>query len=483
MSIKQSNSFNLPWLFVIFSSLLVGIILLFDTDKPSYYQILPLLPLTFGLVNMIFVMLYNKIFENLGLLLVIGLYYLRFVLVPLIMLIGDYTTLIKFNISDNINKALIIMIYELIVVYLVLYWANKKEVYSRKKSLIKNKKGNSVKRVRIFGFIIVSMVLLDLFVFLLIPDSRKLYSDILTTMNKTSADIVSIDSLVERGSLKRALLTLYSMTMEILRVFIPAYFIIKLRKKFGETLIGIIFSIPFILFQFLLVSNTHARSFLVAVVLMLLLAKLYPSWATKIYKGSIALGFILVVSYFMYKSTLPVVSYSGATTSLERASEMANAYFSGPDNIAAIFNVKPEERVNVLIYTLISSIPFNGTIFGISGLNYSSIYNIYNQSLFQIGPLIGESYFFFGAVFSPLLSAIVSSLAVRYGKKVNTEKNLWKYLSYIYFILILSSSLVLYSGTILLKTFGSLILPMLIISKFSSDIKIDSSSLDLNPKR
>lgn len=472
MLVRRTVKFSLVWFMVVLSSLTAGVILLCDFDKPDYYFFLPLLPFAFASINIAVVKVYENIYKNIGLILVISLYYCRLVIVPVIMSMGNYSSLVKYNIDQNMPAAIALMIYEVIIVYTVLYLTVSKSHYIKSEDII-SIQNDSKPAAKKFGAIMICILLFDIIVSVFIPESRFLYTNILDAMQQTSYDIVHIGSIIARGSLKRACITLYSVTIGFVRVLIPAYFVIALRKKCGEKATGIILSIPFILLQFMLVSNTQANSILCALVLMLLIAKLYPSWSTRIYRGSLIIGFLFVVWYFAYKYGRPSDLYS-STSIAEYASELANAYFSGPDNVAAAFNVTVQDKWEPLFYTLISSIPFNGTLFGISGLNFSALYNYYNGALFQIGPCIGESYFYFGAILSPIMPAIFTNLAVRYGGKAQLEMNLWKYITYVYFTLLLAMSLVLYNGAIFLKTFAELIIPMIILSNLSYNQKIES---------
>ncbi|RSK33697.1 oligosaccharide repeat unit polymerase [Bhargavaea beijingensis] len=460
---SDKKNFTIIWLFIVISSVISGFILYFDFDKPYYYKLLPLLPFVFGLINLFFLMLYRNILSNIALTLVIGLYYIRFVIVPLIMMMGNYSSFLKFNISSNINYGIVLMVYELIIVYVVMYYSERKHKKANRKIHVKFE---GKKLPSLFRPILMCLLFFCIIILIAIPESRQLYSSLFTSLNKTSVDIVSIDSFAERGGLKRALLTLYGLTMEVIRLLIPAYIIIFIRKKIGNKITGIMLSIPIVLAQFLLVSNTHARSIICAVILILLLAKLYPDWSKKLYKISFLFGLLFVLIYFTTKINSPISNSSN--TGLEYASEIANAYFSGPDNIAATFNVESDEQIKTLIYTLVSAIPFNGTIFGLSGNNYSALYNNFNMAEFQIGPLISESYYYLGAIFAPIISAVIVVLAIKYGNKAKYETNIWKYIAYIYLVIILAASLVMYNGTILMKTVTGVIIPLLIVANLTS---------------
>jgi hypothetical protein len=466
MPTRRSTKFSLAWYIVVLSSLFAAIILYCDFDRPDYYFLLPLLPFTFAIINIAVVKTYENIYKNIGVVLVMGLYYCRIVIVPVIMSIGNYSSLQKYNVFQNMPSAIFLMIYELIISYIVLYLTAGRSGCIENESTAANINGRI--STKAFKTIIVCILLFDIAVFIFIPESRRLYTDIFKAMQQTDYEIFYIDDVISRGSLKRACVTLYLMIMEFVRIFVPAYFIISIRKKSGEKLIGIIQSIPFILVQFLLVSNTQANSILCSLVLMLLIAKLYPSWSAKIYRFSLMSGILFVVCYFAFKHKMPSSLYGGMTMG-ERASQLANAYFSGPDNIAAVFNVTTKDKWAPFFYTLISSIPFNGTIFGIKGSNFSSLYNYYNGSLFQIAPCIGESYFYFGAVLSPIVPGFFVNLAIRCGRRIQMKINLWKYVTYVYFILLLAISPVMYNGAIFLKTFMETILPMMILSNLSDD--------------
>lgn len=465
MPLNSSIKVNWVWIFITLTSVIAGLILFSDVNRPQHYLLLPVLPFAYGIINIVSIVYYNYIYKNIGVSLVLGFYYIRTVLVPVIMSFGNYESLLKLNITQNMDYGITIMIYELVVVYLVmLIYITKRK---KNKTVVRDNGIESGRTLKILIILIFSILAFDIAVWMTIPESRLLYGNIFETLNKSSSQIVSIDNIAARGDFKRVFLTLYSITVEIIRIMVPAYFLIIIRKKFGEKLSGIIASIPFILIQFFLVSNTHARSIMCVFILILLIAKLYPTWSKKLYLFSILIGCLFILFYFYYRYSIQLSS-STVSSLTQNASKWANAYFSGPDNIAAMFNVMSEDKWSVLWYTLINSIPFNGTLFAISGSNYSSLYNTYNGSQFQIGPLIAESYFFIGAILSPIIPSLVTILTVHYGNKAHKESDIWRYIAYTYFTLLLAMSLVLYNGTILLKTFMSLILPLLIISKLSN---------------
>jgi len=480
MTNRNNNIIKITWSWclIVLSSLIAGILILCDFDKPVHYNSLSLLPFSFALINMLSIGVYKNIYKNIGLVLVIGLYYCRLVLVPLLMSFGGYESILKINITQNLSGTVVLIIYELIVVYLVINWIilNNKIHLTLKRKYISPK--NKTVKFKFFGVLVSVIVLFDIAVFISIPESRELYTNLFNNLQKTNSEIVSINTITNSGGgLKRAFLTLYTMSIEIIRIFIPAYFIYILRKKFGENIKGILLSIPFILLQLLLVSNTHARTLMCAFVLMILLTKLYPTWSTKLYKVSIISSILFIVFYFVSKFNSPT-SDSFQRGLPEGISRIMNAYFSGQDNIAATFNVIDEQKGLSLFYNLYYSIPFNGSLFGLNGQTFQSLYNNANGTTGQISPLIGEGYYYLGALLAPLLSVILVIFAIYYGGKAEVEHSLWRYLTYVYLTILLAMSIIMYNMEIFISTLNSLILPMIILSNLASNKKFT-----LNPKK
>ena len=102
-------------------SILTSVIVFFDFDRPSCYWLLPLLPLTFAFCIALFHPLVSLIPNNLGASAIILLFFVRDVISPLFMCLGEYTVTITKNIHANTHNAILLVLYETLVVFATLF--------------------------------------------------------------------------------------------------------------------------------------------------------------------------------------------------------------------------------------------------------------------------------------------------------------------------------------------------------------------------
>lgn len=102
-------------------SLICFILLITDSNQPNYYNMLCALPLSFTIISLVFYKIYFFIPQNIGLSLVVFLYFIRNVISPLIMYFGNYNSTINKGVTSNTNDAILLVIYENLVVFFVLY--------------------------------------------------------------------------------------------------------------------------------------------------------------------------------------------------------------------------------------------------------------------------------------------------------------------------------------------------------------------------
>ena len=102
-------------------SLICFILLITDSNQPNYYNMLCALPLSFMVISLAFYKIYFFIPQNVGLSLVVFLCFIRNVISPLMMYFGNYYSTISKGISSTTNDAILLVIYENLIVFFVLY--------------------------------------------------------------------------------------------------------------------------------------------------------------------------------------------------------------------------------------------------------------------------------------------------------------------------------------------------------------------------
>ncbi|MET3655504.1 hypothetical protein [Sporosarcina psychrophila] len=450
---------------IVVISVLVGIILLFESSQPLYYTWLPLLPVSFGLINILCFKIYRNIFDKLANIIIILLYTVRNVITPLIIMLGNYHGFFTLLNSENVNKAIALMIYETFVVFFFLAWRNNKIIVSIRKDNIPIK-SDSKKRINFFGIIVCFIITFCLFAYITVPEIKASYVSIFEG-DKLVTSLGTSDQYAA-GSVNRVLYTLYNFFFGILQIFLPIFLIYKLRYKFGDKFsIGLVScGIAFVNLFFM--TNETAYTLIVILVLFIVILKLFPKNKFKLIMTSGLAFFLIIINIFLLKTDDMNVNMNSSSSSQDMFT-MFQAYFPGVSNLAGVFNVINNSKITTLFYDLYSMIPFRATIFGIENdERLVLLYTYQNNAPANIIPFIGQAYHYLGFVIAPVVSVFLVNIALKYNEKLINQSNIWKYSAYLFLVIFLCSSLIMYNFTIFGARFFITILPMLILANFSS---------------
>ena len=115
-------------------SVISSVLILGDQNKPDYYNMLWFLPLVYGIFTFFLIGTKPEIFKHLCFVIISGLYFFRNSLTPLFMYLGDYEGTFTRLTSVNVNKSILLMTFEMIVVmsfsrYCVKKYSDSKESY------------------------------------------------------------------------------------------------------------------------------------------------------------------------------------------------------------------------------------------------------------------------------------------------------------------------------------------------------------------
>ncbi len=451
-------------LFIICSAIsliIAGVIAIINLKEG--YELLFSLPLA-ACICFIILYLSNADYKNnVGILFIFALMFVRYVLHPFILVMGNFTTPIGRNVSLYINSAVWLLIYEMFAITITVILA------SRQRLLATHRERKKKITLKMLGFILLTLVLFCLVVIILLPDTKNMFRTIFELSEYDFTTVTFKTTMNRAGSLIRIVQTLFSMFFHFLRIMIPAsslYFLFRSGKS--ERLIYCVALIWGII-QFMFVTSTFAESIVSAVVILLATLKLCPNRRKKMVKTTVFAIFGIFILFFAVRfnvkygdgNSMPGMSY---------ISYIVNAYFTGVENVAAIFLVPSEFKWSSLFFNLYGAIPFNSTLFGLEGMKLQSYFNTYSDSYGQIVPSIASGFYFFGVLFSPAFSIFQTYWAVRNGKRANETIYYWKYIVYSFLAIIFSLGIAMYSESIVLGWFTSWGLPMYIISCFSDDL-------------
>lgn len=455
--------------FVFFACVLISIILANDNSRPEGYELLFLLPLSFGILNIIFSCLYQYT-ANLAVIMILGAQAFRMVLIPLLMYFGDYYSAFYNTISYNISSAVGLMIYEMIIVFLVMIIA------CRKTNDYCNRIPRTRHKIDSLSLLLSLMVLFLLISYILFPNS--------TTCFKTIFDIKKDDfttwagltaSKYQIGSLDRIIATLFSMIFTWVRYLLPTAIIIWCKKHITQKVLGIILSSLTIFAQMFFITATIMESIICAFILFMALGKAYEKYRKQLFGIAIFCFLAIVIGYFVSRFIVRLGSGGNVWSFI---SENSNAYVGGVANVAAMINVPKENKWSTFFFNIYGAIPFNSTLFGLSGEKLAVVFNAANgRNDGQIPPTIGACWYYFSAILAPLESAIYTRIAVKFGRKSKEENNIWRYVVYTLITIMMVMGFTAYNSAIVLNYVTTLLIPLLILVSFTNDKKFEFNSL------
>jgi len=106
-------------IFLLLTSFSVSILLLIDSNKPSYYNLLFVLPLTFAFYLFMCIKLFRNFFDNIGMTMILGLLFVRLVISPFFKFLDGYIDKITLNVQRNTPMSIVLVAYETITIKLV----------------------------------------------------------------------------------------------------------------------------------------------------------------------------------------------------------------------------------------------------------------------------------------------------------------------------------------------------------------------------
>ena len=448
--------------FIILLSTITGILIFLDTTRPYHYLWLPILPLSFGLINIFTFKIYYRIFNKVAYLIIIFLYTIRNTITPLIMKFGQYYGNFKILNFEIVNKAIILMIYETFVVFFLLFYLEGKDFKYKKR---KKNRNHNIKYKTIPYGVFFLIIIICIFAYFTVPEIKLNYVSIFNEGEKIVGKIGAIE-ILPIGTYKRSLYTLFSFIFNISQIFLSIWIIVKIKKIVGDTFLGVIISIIIIFSNFLFITGETGYTFVVIAILCICSFKIFFRNGLKLL---ICVGFIFSIALiyiYINKANMMISKVNNAVT----ASAMLQAYFPGVCNIAGIFNIINNRKMTTLFYDIYAMIPFRNTLFGLNNdERLVLLYTEQNRALYNILPCIGQACHYISIIFAPLIPGLFVYLAVRTQRKLRNISNIWQYSSYLLLCIYTSLTPIMYNATIFGARFFSTILPMIIIAKYTNN--------------
>lgn len=390
-------------------SFAVALFILLDFAKPRYYAWLFLLPLTFGILSLLYNRLYLEVPMNLGISVILVLFFVRTVVSPLFMCFGNYAGTISLNIDKNTTGAILLVVYESICVFTLLNVLNKKN-NGKIHNAVEHKDGHR------YAVVLGAVVFALLICIAVAPELLKGYRTIFHMTEKTFThyeDTYLVECYGTTFAKKLALVT-GQYIVRILLIVIPAYLMVLISAQ--KTFLNRCGALACCILPMFAIGGTIARNLIYTVCLLLLYNYIFNG--QKISKKAVFLlggAGLTVVAWWMLRG--------GMSSLFEQFSKRFSAYFSGVNVVSGAFNLpdNAEYKVGYFVYDFIGSIPYGTTLFGISHERVQTFFNTYNASSGQIPPTIGMGYYYFGPVLAPVYSILLAYASYKAGFKLKNS--------------------------------------------------------------
>ena len=455
--------------FILFCSSLISIILLLDENKPYYFELLPLMPLSFGVVSSIF---YNSLYENFksfSFSIFYFVYSIRMMIIPFTLYLsnydiqlGDYNTILDYsNMYKKMDYSIILSIYELIVVFLLLKLFTSQRKYPFK--LNQDNKFETVSKT------LKRVILISLFIIIILSIVYSSLTDYFSFFVETSQKANYIKQ-IELNNLRKEIPSLpywiFVTLIKVLQMFIPILLIKIIYKLIGhkKRFIGIFLSFLVVVFTFSLMTPEKINSVAISIVLLIILSKIYKIAMKKII---ILLGLLIIFALvgLLYKSGI----YNEGKTVTNLLSSTLNAYFSGIVNISLGSSMNQKQVTWEIIFSdIINSVPFMSYYFK-DMLSTPEVFNEYIKGEYtqvtKIIPMISQGQYYFTFLFAPIFSVLSVLLSVHYERKLRSSNEWVQKYVFLYGTIYFAISPIMYNFNIALNGLIFILIYIVIIQK------------------
>ncbi len=445
------GTFILASLFLM-SGTIVAYFIAFDNNRPDYYKYLWMLPLFFGLFLFFFSVISKNFTKNISTLAIIGVFSIRNILTPFIMFLGRYNGMFKFLNQENVNKGIILMLFESVV--LIIYASHALRKFARQDRqdsellLLSNNRESSF----FFLFIIFISGM-----WVIRPDYFSGYSNILENTS------IRLNTTAE--SAHGAFFTLFTIIIPISYLFIAIYllkFVNRRKSRFSS--FRALTNIAIICIPFLFMSNSDGFT-LVSIVSLAIISYRSGGINKRIFFTVFGIGGIAVFLYILLLTASLSHNSSDYTIAMQLSS-LFQAYFPGVCNFGGFFNISNYDKIETLFYDIYFAIPFRNTLFGVLGDKRLVLYyTIENEAVSQIIPCVCQIYYYLW-LFAPFIECFYINGAIKAYSKSTRCSNVYTSYAYVILFAYLTLTPIMYNTTIFLTRFLSTILPLLVFSYF-----------------
>lgn len=457
-------------LVVFFLSLGTSIYLILDETQPSGYEMLFFLPLSFGIVSVLFNRLYFFIPNNLAITLIVFLSFCRMVLSPLMMGIGNYTSTINLNVEYNLFHAIILMVYELIAVFATLFFLS--QTNNENNRILEGCRFTSLDKQgkKKYLGLILALLLVLVCCFYITPHLKDMYRPIIQANEEFFTYTEDSYFIAKYGTsfVSKLSMVVGMYIMRLMLLAFPAMIIVLCYESRKRNVLISVITMGCCLIPLFFVGGAIARSLIYVFCLFLLRTHLFSKNAmgNKIF----VLGLIAVVFILLWWG---VIRENKSLSLYGLYSTRMSAYFTGVNIVSGSFNLPSELtlRIKYFLYDFLSTMPFGHTIWGINDQTIMQFFNRNNFSFGQIPTTIGMGWYYFGDVFAPIYSIAFAFFAFKSFASLEKKDAVtpFQYVRLIYSTFVFSMGIVMYNIEITMLLVYGVILPLFILEKIAYD--------------
>lgn len=457
------------------TSLFSLIYILMDTNKPSYYSYLWILPLAYLIVTLIFLSRWSATYlKTITGTIIIIIYYIRLVVTPFIMALGQYSSIIDEEVyRSRANSAIVLMAYEVFLVFLFLtsFIQKMNRIYG--KTNIKNDDLLLEYKNRPSRALWVIVGLMVLFIVYLIQSDPTIWKAnflLLIDVNQTYYAFSNADTGI--GTLSMYV-ELMNSVFKLIQVILPPMLLYIVARRNIDRRVK--YFIAFILFSFVVVIATEDRIDAIFAGIALLFT-IRDVFGTKFrHKFSILLVIIGATALFGLAIKSGVASNEGNGSGLKGLSSMFVAYFSGIPTVAVGMNmadalpglnflhVFPDAVSKIPYFTYIISMFTGVNIVNSNQLMNNYIHEVLGRGYAQIMPSIALGYEYVGFFFAPVLVIIFIKLALYFERQIKVQKNIVRRNLYYWITICVASSPVISSVLLITAKISWFMIAMILL--------------------
>lgn len=266
--------------------------------------------------------------------------------------------------------------------------------------------------------------------------------------------------------------TISIIASRVLKIILPipivslCYKKYKIRHTFGNLIISTIFLVFF--YAFILDGNSRNSIIIPAVAVMFILIKLYPRYKKSIITTLLSVILLVTGLSLVWKSFLGDYTFA-LDRSLSFWIGYIESYYAGVSNMGkAVFAYKSSDvTINpiIMINDIVSNVPFVSKLVHIANTSNYYFFNVWGRSD-QVIPATGNGLFYFGYLFSPMVSIIILLIAHYFEKKMRTSDSVPEYIIYCYACAVISYNIFNSVSTMMMKLTIT-VLPLLLSLYFS----------------